>query len=476
MGSTYSSKPPKGLNRRIREALRTWHSQEAKGVLDDLLLARHIQAEQKGLPSRLITNQIILNGFDRFKQIDEVAADLLKLRFFDWKKAREVASLKKLTQDVVFQRQRAAITKLTEVIWAQEEELRQSLRQRIEARLESPTYTRLFGIAEQLAEARRLLKEPTAWIMSVEGMGGVGKTSFADVLARELAGESYFYQIAWISARRRLFRPIGEIETLPDRPNLTLAELTDRCIDQFELIGLRHQSDAEKVTGLKSYLKAHPCLIILDNLETVADAHTLISQLIVWVNPSKVLITTRHSLRDTDGVFPLPLKQLSKNDSLALIRHEAQTRGLPELVNAAVRKLSPIYTLTGGNPLAIKLIVGQIHTLSLPTALSRFSTAKGKPTEELLNYLYASAWQALDDECRQVLQAMLFVTEDGGRIRQITATAGLAESVVSTCLHRLAVLCLVIVSGDVLRERRYALHPLTRTFVASQAAADKAQP
>ncbi len=456
--------------KRIHQALRSWYSQNAEDGLDDLLLGRQINTEREGITPRLASNQILLNGIEQMKQTDEGAADLLQRRFLDQETALEVSYRLNLSEDIVFQRQRAAIAQLSEVIWNQEKALRQQQRRRIEARLEPPTYTRLFGVADALADVRaRLETNAEPWLVAIEGLGGLGKTSLADALARDLADGNYFHEIVWISARRRLFQLSGDIATLPDRPDLTLAELVDRCIDQLALAGLRHRSDAEKNAGLKDFFKAHPCLVVVDNLETVADAYTLVTELAALVNPSKVLITTRHSLRDMSGVSVLTLKQLARKDTLTLVRHEAQTRGLAELAEAPEKELNPIYEVTGGNPLATKLLVGQIHTLSLPTALARFGDAQSKPIDELLTYLYAAAWQALDEPCRQVLQAMLLVTEDGGRIAQIAAAAELDENVAIACLQRLAVLSLVNVSGN-LRERRYSLHQLTHLFVARQSA------
>ena len=52
--------------------------------------------------------------------------------------------------------------------------------------------------------------------------------------------------------------------------SLTLAELADRIVDQFDLVALRHRADADKLAGLRDYLRSHPCLVVVDNLETAA--------------------------------------------------------------------------------------------------------------------------------------------------------------------------------------------------------------
>jgi DNA polymerase III delta prime subunit len=459
---------PEDFIKRVHQALRAYHTRRTDDMLVDLLLARQIKAEREVATPRLISNEILVDGLDCLKQTDEEAADLLEQRFLDQKTAREMGHSRNLSEDVIYQRQRAAIPRLAQVIWGQEMALRQRRMRRIEARLESPTYSQLFGVTEKIAEVRTQLEtvsEP--WLIAIEGLGGIGKTSLVDALARELACGFHFREIGWVSARRRLFRLSGDIETLVDQPALTLEELVDRLIDQFELAGLSRRSDAEKLAGVKGSLRSQPCLVIIDNLETAADYRPLILQLRDLVGPSKFLVTTRYSLRDVSGVYTLTLRELSRDDTLALIRHEARTRGLHELVDAAEADLVQIYDVTGGNPLATKLLIGQIHTLSLPTILARFSTAKSKSVEDLLAFIYDSAWQSLEQNSRQVLLALQLATEEGGRLEQIAAVAELDEDDTATCLQRLATLSLVNVGGD-LKEKRYSLHQLTQTFLARQ--------
>jgi hypothetical protein len=207
--------------------------------------------------------------------------------------------------------------------------------------------------------------------------------------------------------------------------------------------------------------------VVIDNLETVPDYPALVSRLIGLVQPTKFLLTTRHSLRDSSGVYIYNLKPLNREDTLALVRHEAGTRGLPDLAQASTADLKPIFAMTGGNPLAIKLFVGQVHSLSLPLVLSRFGSGRAHPLDELLVFLHEEAWKSLDPEARRVLQALTLVAEGGGRLEQIAAAAELDEGRAAACLHRLATLSLVSVGGG-LRERQYAIHQLTQAFVARQ--------
>lgn len=459
---------PKDFALHVHQALKSWHKQQADGVLDTLLLARQMRVKRDTASLRLVSNQILIEGLDRLEHVNPEAFDLLQRRFLNKETAREIAYRFNLGEDVIYQRQRGAIEQLAQVIWQQEMELRHCHAQRIMTHLEPPTYTKLFGVDAAITQVREKLENSTSpWILTLEGMGGIGKTSLADALARNLAYSVHFQNIAWISARQRLFRLSGAIESLPHLPSLTFAMLIDQLIDQFELVELKRRTEAEKLTGVKAYLKARPNLVIVDNLETVDDYRALVMQLRELMNPSKFLITTRYSLRGESDVYVVSLQGLSFEDTLHLVRYEAETQGLLELATAPEGVLEPIYQLTRGNPLATKLVVGQVHTFALSTVLKRLHEAADQSTADLMNFLYVDAWRILDQTHRQVLKAMLLTPDNGGQIEQISTAAGLDTGETASCLHRLATLSLVNVLGG-LNDRRYALHYLTRAFVAQQ--------
>lgn len=462
------SEMPDDFPERVHQALKTWHTPQTSGTLGHLLLTDDITTRRNIQVPHLIQNQILLDGLEQFKSINPEDAELLERRFISQETARQVAYSRNVSEDVVYQNQRNAIAQLAQTLWTREARLRQQRAQRIETHFPPPLYTQLFGVDDKIAALRGVIEPDAApWIVSLEGMGGIGKTSLADRLARALAHELTFREIVWVSARQRFFQLPGNIKDETTPPSLTFEELLDRLIEQLNLKELLRSPDVEKVLGVKAFLKEQPCLIVVDNLETIADGRTLVTQLRNLVTPSKFLLTSRYSLRGESGVYIMDLTGLALPDTLALVRYEAGLQGFNELTTASDAALAPIHAATGGNPLAIKLVIGQAHMFPLRAILERLQQVEGESAETLLTFIHGEAWQNLSEACRLVMQALTLVPDTGGELEQITAAAGLSEGDTITCLNQLAGYSLISVRGG-LEDKQYTLHALTRSFVLQQ--------
>jgi hypothetical protein len=457
---------PKDFTKRIHQALRAWHIRHAEDTLIDLLLAQQLEPAPAEATPRLMSNRILLEGLERLKQGNEAGADLLQRRFLDQEKASAVAYRRNLSEDIIFQQQRLAINQLAEVIWQQELELRHGRARQIEARLDARPYSQLFGVSETLAEVHARLEILSApWLIALEGLGGIGKTAVAYALVRDLALTGLFKDIAWVSARQQEFLPAVGLQLI-DQPALDLDTLTNNLLEQFNVDTPPSASPQAKMGALTKWLKSTPYLIVIDNLETVIDYETLLPTLRKWANPSRFLLTSRHSLRAHADVYCYNLKELSQADTFALLKHEAQMRGLTPLTNASLAQLDSIYQVVGGNPLALKLIVGQIAIFPLFQVLENLKQAQGKKIDELYTYIFWQAWNALDSVSQQGLLAMPLAQD--GDFAQLSAVTGLKVDALNDALERLVTLSLVEVGGADLAERRYRIHRLTETFLLTE--------
>ena len=146
------------------------------------------------------------------------------------------------------------------------------------------------------------------------------------------------------------------------------------------------------------------------------------------------------------------------------MRAEARLRSLSHVVEASDADLHPIYAAVGGNPLALRLVTGQLHLLALPQVIENLREACGKRAEDLYRYIYWDAWQRLPVEARDTLMLMPLFAGDGADLAGISRVSDLSPDALVEALEYLAKLSLINVAGD-LHRRRYSLHRLTETFL-----------
>lgn len=362
-----------------------------------------------------------------------------------------------------------SVKELAGAVWRAEADSRSAKAARIAQRLEIQQPVRLFGVDDKLADLTKALATPgPPWLIAVVGIGGIGKTSLADASVRGMADTPVLVDAAWVSARQERFTSWGGlVEGSKENPALTFEGLIDAIIEQLDFQDLARLPLAPRLAGLRARLKAQSYLVVVDNLETAVDYRALVPNLDSMLGPSKFLLTSRQSLHEYSSVHNLRLNELSAQDSLALLRHEANSRGLTEVATTSDENLQMVYEVAGGNPLALKLLVGQMHTLSLPHVVDRLRKARGRTIEDLYRFIYWQSWHLLTSEDRRVLAIMPLISENSGGLEQIAALSKLEDESLTEALERLVTLCLADVQGPV-EARRYSIHRLTETFLVNE--------
>jgi hypothetical protein len=337
---------------------------------------------------------------------------------------------------------------------------------RQERQLKLPPPVQLFGIEEHLAALLRVLAlSRPGWLVSIEGLAGIGKTALAGHLLRQKAFVDQFYQIGWVSAKPHTFFPRSGLRQKLS-PSLTPETLIDALLEQFDQPIVLTRPAQEKRLILTHLLKGKPYLVVIDNLETWLDYQALLPLLRELANPSKFVLTSRHSLQAYPDVFCCQLRPLNQLATVQLIRAEAWLHKISRLAGATEAELNQIYELVGGYPLALKLVIGQMAVKPLPFVLDRLRQTQPKNLGDRYTYIYWQSWQSLSEAARRALLAMPLA--DGGSIDQLLALTELDPDQLEPVLEQLIRLALLQIQGEP-EVRRYTIHPLTEIFLLHEA-------
>jgi len=306
-----------------------------------------------------------------------------------------------------------------------------------------------------------------SWLISIEGIGGLGKTTLANAIVKEIVSqyskeaEPPFVDVAWVSAKQEEYLPDRGVQST-GKPALDAESLMDQLLAQLADGPYPAGNSQEKRLALTQLLKEKTSLIVVDNLETAIDYQALLPLMRHLANPSKFLITSRVTLSGQGDLFCYSLAELAQTDALTFLRHEATSRGMTNLLAATDGQLENIYETVGGNPLALKLVLGQMQFLPLDQILSSLRQADSGHIDQLYTYIYWQAWQMLDATSRHLLLCMPIVPN--ASFAQLRNISGLPFDLLQPAIMKLRDVSLIEVSGD-LDEPRYRLHRLTETFL-----------
>ncbi|MCB0184447.1 MAG: hypothetical protein KDE31_09285 [Caldilineaceae bacterium] len=459
----------------VRAALKQWHGDaNAQSPLGYLYLFRKIARERQErnlIGERGVTNQLLCDALTRLRFTNDTDAEFLQFRFLDLWPIQRLTNQYNVAESTAYTMQTHAIERLAETLRMMEIEASAAHKELLRARLEPASYTNLVGMSDFVAQLEMKLTSADApWLIALEGLGGIGKTSLADFVTRRLIQQGTVDEVGWVTARQTWIN-LGGLLRKSDKPALTAKGLVERLAAQLlpdPNTALRLSLD-ELLATLQRRLRAIPHLIVVDNLETVVDVESLLPTLQTLVNPSRVIMTSRESLRIAPNIYHLKLNELSRQDALTLIRQEALLSNLPLLAECTDETLLPLIKAVGGNPLALRLVAGQTHVYSLESIVQDLIKARSETVENLYTFIYRRAWDGLDAMTKKVFLAMPLAQPGGESLEFLAGVCQLESGDVRRALNNLVLFNLVDARGGI-NDRRYAIHSLTRTFLQEQVA------
>lgn len=332
------------------------------------------------------------------------------------------------------------------------------------------SYRQLWGRESEIRIGLALLRDQEGcWIIGVDGTGGIGKSAFVREVVARCKESKLFQTFIWINAVR------GDSQA-HEVVGLHYEEVLNAVILQTGISELAQLTISEKENRVRKLLQA-PTLLILDNIELTLDSQALLlASLYPLLNPHKLIVTSRKRVIHTH-VTPIHLGSLNDEAVAALSRQHASDLRLEGIDLSDSTVLKTIIRVSGGAPLAVKLLLGQMGHLPVDVVLHRPSGMQSTKTlTEFYEKVYGPAWENISDNARRVLISLIFfVPHVGGDSTSISQLGKITLSDFYVAFDELWRWSLVEMryadpvedNGQITHKPQplYFLHPLTAAYV-----------
>lgn len=327
-------------------------------------------------------------------------------------------------------------------------------------------YNTFIGRQVELKRLMELLSyEHSAHLISVDGIGGVGKTTLVLEAAYQclMASNSVdlskkfpkFEAIIFTSAKQNYLTSAGPLQRL--KRDSQLRDIFRAIANTLNRRDITHADPEDQLECTRECLSRQRTLLIVDNLESIEDKDNVLSFLYDLPATVKVIITTR----DRALFVPIRLDSLPEKESLQLIENQTLEKG----VHLSLEKAQELYQKTSGIPAAIIYAIGQLASgYILKDVLEQITEATG----DVAHFCFQSSVTPLIGTPTHLVLMALAIFSHAATREAIAFVALPNADPIATAdsLARLQQLSLVTQ-----REGRYDMIPLTRRYAIAQMAA-----
>ncbi len=394
----------------------------------------------RGHFSEAMTTASRLLAFDPWREEAHRQLMLLQARTGQWTAAlAQYETCRKILEKELGVQPSLETTALYERIRA----ARQSARHNISA----PT-TEFIGREKELENLRQRLADPKCRLITLTGLGGIGKTRLAQETARACA--DMFINGAWVV--------------------LLVAVDADGIVPAVGNVFNFPFSAGDHKKQLLNFLRQKELLLVLDNFEHLLDSSAWLSDILKIAPEVKLLVTSRERL-DIDGEWVVELSGLAVDSMEAdqlFIQSAKRAQAEIQLTEQDQISVAEICSLVGGLPLGIEIAAAWMRSMDCESIANEIrmsldflaSTRRDVPERQRsLRAVFESSWE----KCSQAEQkafAALSVFRGGFTREAAEQVAGKITSLVDKSL--------VERNGE-----RFELHEVMRQFAGEKLSAKK---
>ena len=301
------------------------------------------------------------------------------------------------------------------------------------------------------------------FIIGIEGIGGVGKSTLAIEVSYRCIENDLFEAVIWISAKESILTLHGIEPIIPEAKSLSDILITIGTSLGNPTIG--NLSIQDQIRRAYNLLARRTTLLVLDNFESLSknEQRDILDFLRRSPITLKVIITSRE--RVSEGQI-VRLQGLSFEESSALLDWDAQQKNI-QLTKDQNRYL---VDLTGGLPLALLWVQGQIAVLgySVTQVLDKLSLDADIP---ILQYCFNHSWNLLRHNNEKKLLFTLALQPEAVSRDALEEISGIEDKDgFDNAISDLIQLTLIEPESD---RDYFSILPLTRRFIRTQFAGDR---
>jgi tetratricopeptide (TPR) repeat protein len=322
-----------------------------------------------------------------------------------------------------------------------------------------PRIQPFFGREKELAAIREALApENRIWGALIDGPGGIGKTSIA-IRAAYDCSPPQFQRIIFLSAKSREMDEEGE-RPLTGFILSSLIEMLNELARELGQPDINKSPEDQRIRLLLDALGMAQALIIFDNLESIpkSDRDQLFNFVKHLPQGCKAILTSRR--RIGSGSELVQLDKLEEDAALATLADLAKHNKLLVKTNQTERRT--LYDKTGGNPLLLHWLAGQLgrgNCRTLSDALQFLSTC---PTgNDPLEFIFGDLADEFTPKETRILCALTYFTLPV-KVKHLVIITGLSKEQVESPLRSLANRSLVVPDQE---EKAYTLIPMVSEFL-----------